>query len=70
MDGKPIDIEILESTPKSVKVKLPFLDIPVEMDQQFFQPRMEKGYFRIWKKYNQPVRQKMSYRFIPKTRSF
>jgi hypothetical protein len=52
MDGKPIDIEILESTPQCVKVKLPFLDIPVEMDHQFFKPRMEKGYFRIWEKNN------------------
>lgn len=50
MNSKPIDIEILESNQKFVKVKMPFLDIPVEMDQQFFKPRMEKGYFRIWKK--------------------
>lgn len=58
MDGKPIDIEILESTQEFVKVKLPFLDIPVEMEHRFFEPRMQKGYFRIWEKNRKVNKQK------------
>ena len=42
-----IEVEILETTPDFVKVKLPFLDIPVQMNHSFFQKRMEVGYFKV-----------------------
>lgn len=42
-----IEIKILEETPESVKVKLPFLDVPVEMNQSFLKKRLESGYFKL-----------------------
>ena len=47
MKNQSIEIEILDSTPDCIKVKLPFLDIPVEMNDQFLRPRLESGYFRL-----------------------
>ena len=47
MDNNIIDIEILETTSDYVKVKLPTFGIPIKMNHQFFQPRVEKGLFRI-----------------------
>lgn len=48
-----IDIEILESTPNQVKVKLPFVDIPVKMNHRFFNRRVENGYFNILNENNE-----------------
>lgn len=47
MNLQPINIEILEKTPEFVAVKLPFLDVPVQMNYHFFNKRLESGYFKI-----------------------
>lgn len=47
METKTIDIEILEMNQDFIKVKLPFLNIPIDMNYQFFNPRLENGYFNI-----------------------
>lgn len=44
---KKVPIEILEHSKETIKVKLPFLDVPVEMNQNFFKSRLEQGYFVI-----------------------
>ena len=46
METKSIDIEILEMNQDFIKVKLPFLNIPIDMNYQFFNPRLENGYFK------------------------
>ena len=47
MDQKAYIIQVLDSSPDLVKVKFPFLDIPVEMNYKFFKTNLEKGYFKI-----------------------
>lgn len=47
MDQKAYTIQVLDSSPDLVKVKFPFLDIPVEMNYNFFKTNLEKGYFKI-----------------------
>ncbi len=47
MEIQSVNVKILEATPDLVKVKLPFMDIPVQMSYNFFQKRLEKGYFKI-----------------------
>ena len=47
MSTKPIDVKIIDSTPNFITVKLPFLDIPVKMNHELFNKRMESGYFQI-----------------------
>lgn len=47
MDTKSIDVEVLESANDFVKVKVPFLEVPVEMSHQFFNTRLETGYFKV-----------------------
>ena len=45
--NKAIEIQIIESTPDLVRVQLPFLEVPVEMNREFFNRRIQSGYFRI-----------------------
>ena len=47
MDAKSIEVDILEATPHYIKVKLPFLDIPIQMNHKFFNSRLKSGYFKI-----------------------
>lgn len=49
MDQKVYLIQVLETSPDLVKVKFPFLDIPVEMNYRFFKTHLEKGYLKIQK---------------------
>ena len=44
---EPIEIQILEETSEFVKVKLPFLEVPVEMNQSFLKKRLDSGYFQL-----------------------
>ena len=44
---KPINIEVLEVKDDKLKVRTPFLDIPIEMSQEFFHKRLECSYFNI-----------------------
>ena len=47
MDTKSIEVEVLEFNPNQVKVKVPFLDIPINMNHEFFNKRVESGYFSV-----------------------
>ena len=47
MTRKSIMVEVLESNADAVKVKLPFLSVPVEMNYAFFQRRIQSGYFKL-----------------------
>ncbi len=42
-----INVEILESTHDFVKIKLPFTEVPIQVNHQFFKPRVENGYFKV-----------------------
>lgn len=53
MNNKSVDVKILESNPNFVKVALPFLDIPVCMNHEFFNKRIESGYFNVREKNEQ-----------------
>lgn len=44
---KPIAIEILYRSPEFVKVKFPFLEIPVKMSYDFFNKRVNAGYYKF-----------------------
>ncbi len=45
--NKPIEVEIVEENQDGIIVRLPFLDIPIEMDWAFFKKRVEVGYFQL-----------------------
>ena len=49
-DIRPINIEILEITDDQLKVKIPFIDIPVKMNHHFFYNRLDCGYFNVLNK--------------------
>jgi hypothetical protein len=52
---KSIEIEILDSTPESFKVKVPFSSIPIEMNRPFLEKRLENGYFKLRDKSNYQI---------------
>ncbi len=45
--SKSVKVKILNFSRDGVKVKLPFLDIPIKMSLQFFNKRLEAGYFKV-----------------------
>ncbi len=45
MVNKEVHVEILEHKGEQLKVKLPFLHIPVTMNESFFNRRVRSGYF-------------------------
>lgn len=45
--NKPIQVEIVEENQDGIIVRLPFLDIPIEMNWAFFNKRVEAGYFQL-----------------------
>ena len=47
MKKKSIKVQVLESTPDFIKVQLPFLQIPVKMNYDFFRSRIQDGYFKL-----------------------
>ena len=47
MKKKSVYVRILEATEKTIKVMLPFIDIPIEMNRTFFNKRVESGYFKL-----------------------
>lgn len=47
MNPASVEVEILESTPRFVKLKLPAVNIPVEMSHDFFKIRLDNGYFKV-----------------------
>ncbi len=51
MESKSINVDVLESAPDFVKVKLPFLEIPVKMNRDFFNSRLQIGYFQLSEEY-------------------
>ena len=53
MSTKPIDVKIIDSSPDSVTVKLPFLEVPIQMNHELFNKRMKSGYFQVTGHYAQ-----------------
>ena len=47
MHQKSIDIQVIKTTPEMVTVKLPFIEVPVGMNYDFFKKRLESGYFNV-----------------------
>ncbi len=47
MNGYRVDVDVLEANQHFVKVKLPFLDIPVDVKPQVFKHWLDDGYVRI-----------------------
>jgi hypothetical protein len=47
MKTSPVRVEILEQSPNSVKLKTPFIPIPIEMNHDFFNRRLQQGYFLV-----------------------
>ena len=50
MPNKTIAIDIVSSNDLHVYIKMPFLDIPVEMTYAYFFQKISEGYFRIKKR--------------------
>jgi hypothetical protein len=47
MKTSPVRVEILEQSPNSIKLKTPFVSVPIEMSHNFFLKRLEQGYFLL-----------------------
>ena len=47
MVNKPIQVEIVEENQNGIIVRLPFLEVPIEMNWAFFNKRVEAGYFQL-----------------------
>lgn len=47
MKNKKINIEILDANEDKLVVKLPFLEVPITMNYQFFKQRVVDGYFQF-----------------------
>lgn len=41
---------LIQADHEQVTLKLPFLDVPVEMNRSFFQRRLRDGYYKILNK--------------------
>ena len=50
MRDRTINIDIVQSNTKHVYIKLPFMGIPVKMNHEYFQNRIENGYFKVKKR--------------------
>ena len=42
-----VQIEIIKSTEEGVTIRLPWLEVPVQMNRTFFDERVNAGYFQI-----------------------
>ncbi len=47
MNIRPIQVNVVESSQDFITVKLPFLEVPVQMNHELFRNRMKSGYFHI-----------------------
>lgn len=64
MITKPIQVEILEESKDGLKVKLPFFEVPVEMNWAFFNKRLDAGYFKLLRSKNRAT---VDINFLPLT---
>jgi len=44
-----VAVEILYRSPEYVKIKFPYLEVPIKMSHHFFMERVKAGYFKIEK---------------------
>ena len=42
-----VQVIVIEADKEKVMLKLPFVDVPVEMNRTFFQRRLRNGYYKI-----------------------
>ncbi len=61
MTTKTISVDIVSSNAQYVYIKMPFLDIPVEMSYEYFFQRIAEGYFKIKKRSMKKLRELMQY---------
>ncbi|MEL6865775.1 MAG: hypothetical protein AAFP19_15225 [Bacteroidota bacterium] len=47
MNQQSVNVKILESEENFVKVELPFVEVPVFMNREFFNKRIKSGYFNV-----------------------
>ena len=47
---KQVPVDVLYWSPKYVKVKLPFVEVPIKMNRSFFNRRIRNGYFKLIQK--------------------
>jgi len=59
MPTKTIAVDIVSSNAMYVYIKMPFLDIPVEMTYEYFFKRIAEGYFQIRKRSMKKMRELM-----------
>ncbi len=50
MKKSVIQVILIEADQEQVMLKLPFLDVPVQMNRNFFQRRLRNGYYKILNK--------------------
>ncbi len=61
MPTEAIAVDIVSSNALFVYIKMPFLDIPVEMSYEYFFQRIAEGYFKIKKRSMKKMRELMQY---------
>ena len=44
---KQVNVEIIDSTPEMIKLKVPFTPVPIEMNHEYFKKWWLQGYFRL-----------------------
>lgn len=64
--NKPIQVEIVEENQDGIIVRLPFLEVPIEMNWAFFYKRVEVGYFTF--KQAEQLPRSYSLKLFPLTR--
>ena len=61
MTTNTIAVDIVSSNALYVYIKMPFLDIPVEMTYDYFFKKIADGYFKIKKRSMKKMRDLMQY---------
>ena len=61
MSTEAIAVDIVSSNALFVYIKMPFLDIPVEMSYEYFFKKIADGYFKIKKRSMKKMRDLMRF---------
>ena len=56
-----ITVKVLNRTTEYIKVKLPFIKIPIKMNHNFFKQRVKMGYFKVKDLNKLPDEAKLNY---------
>jgi len=47
MENRKVDVEILDIYDNALSIKLPFVEVPITMNYDFFSQRVATGYFKL-----------------------